>query len=415
MACQDNEALPGNEARTPSCCSSMRSPRFSERRRLSLEPSTLRAVVLASALALASTGCASAPDSAGSADTIDASVPDAESADSCTPSEPTADASDDCRSLRVHLDVLDQTRKQPLFAEAVAVVMPGCTEPVACRQLSPTAFGCELPTGMGLEAPSDSPSLALDVIAQVNGEERRAQAELAVDFDTTGDDLCIYSGSVAVPLPDCVERDVVAVQGQVLGVVEGAALRVRLWPEWWSDGILWDLRSPRACEIDGTTYRCPASGYRSHYVLEAEVDSQIVAQRDVYVQTDGCALQTLHYDLDPNACDVEVWLGTDARVSAAEIGSVSVDAVDAAPAITCQRSASAAHLFQCSLTAQQAASTRSVTIETNAGAKLSKNKPRTSECPAVFPNRSTTVPPEYGVPNVVLRPQDLRELELLDE
>jgi hypothetical protein len=314
--------------------------------------------------------------------------------------------------------VVDELHEQPLFAEALDVIVADCAAPVRCTQQSVSSFNCELPGSIQLEPRVGNERIALQVSVRVNGEEQRAQAELLIDDNALErGHLCSYDGRVAVPLPTCAKDDAVAVEGQVLGLATCIAPRVRLWPAWRSDGIVWDLPPGRDCEVEGAMYRCPASGYRSQYVLEASVGSEIVAERSVYVQTDGCVLQTLRYDLEvaPAECELEVWLGTDARASAG-VASVTLDATDAEPAMMCRRSELAAHLFRCPLSAGARMSARMVTFETREGLTLSKAKPTwRGTCPAVFPMRSSTIPPELGVPTVALRHPDLRALALFDE
>lgn len=336
--------------------------------------------------------------------------------DACTPSEPLEEPPASCRALHVRLDVIDDTHAQPLFAEAVEVVMPDCEAPVLCAPLSTTSFSCELPGDFQLADPIGSEQTSLEVIARVDGHAQRARAELLIDYNALDQGrACSYDGSVSVPLPDCADDGAVAVEGQLLSLAQDATAQVRLWPAWRSDGVFWDLQSAHECEVDGAVYRCSASGYRGRYVLEAVVGSEIVAQRDVSVQTDGCALQTLHYDLElaPLGCDLEVWLGTDARASAG-VASVRLDATDSEPGVACQRSELAPHLFRCPLGASALTSSRRITFESQQGLTLTKAMPPPRTCPAIFPMRSSTVTPQFGVPTVVLRHPDLRALGLLE-
>jgi hypothetical protein len=376
-------------------------------------------VLLASALV--ATGCSFLEPSSDADDTSDEYSPDPDPDvwERCpAAAEPgfTGQLGARCPIASIAVSVSDDVDGWPLNADAVEFGIPGCEKTYPCSRRSPSSFLCEVPEH-ALSQPSGDPQdmreVELELIGRVGGNDYRTRVG-AVHADPGHP--CVYDADLSLPLSHCAAQVGAAVQGRVLGVPEDAALQVSLWIPWTSDGHLSYLVTNQPCETDGPNYRCPGMGFRQEYVLEVTRDGEVIAQRDLYVRSDRCTRETLTYDVDPAACELEVWLGTDASALSDSNVTVNVEASASEPGATCARVAENRHLFRCPVSAG-AADSHEVTVAV-AGVepiRVTASNAAASMCPSVQAWHTSEGVPAYGVPVVVLSNADVRALSPSEE
>lgn len=314
-----------------------------------------------------------------------------------------------CPFARVAIAVRDELAL-PLYVEALEFAMPACHETFPCTRSSSTSFLCEVPWD-AIRTPAERPEIsdkAVELVGRLDGREYPRWATVRA-ADPDAQDACLYLADLSLPPPACAPTAIAAVEGRVLGVPEGAALQVRLWEPWANTGSLQSLVRDQPCDIDASKYRCPAMGDRSSYVLEISIEGEVIAQRDVYLLGEGCTRETLHYDVDPAACELEVWLGTTISALSDVDLTVSLDAAENAPGASCERVQDNRHLFRCPLSADHF-QTRHVTVAGNGEYNKTASNHGASTCPAVQSWHVTTGSAAYGVPRVVLNDAEVRAL-----